>query len=98
MKAKLRLAERMFRCDQSLLVLDRDLTAARNLAQLVDEVSGRHVLPELAWATVNEPEANPHQTRTTRAAGTATGKPTPTGAGQRRRGNAPTQDTFSHVS
>jgi putative transposase len=97
-KAKLRLAERTYHCDQRPLVLDRDLNAARNLAQLVDEVSGRHVLPELAWATVNEPEANPHQTRTTRAAGTATGKPTPTGAGQRRRGNAPTQDTFSHVS
>jgi hypothetical protein len=29
---------------------------------------------------------------------TATGRPTPTGAGQRRRGNAPTQDTFLHVS
>jgi hypothetical protein len=31
------------------------------------------------------------------AAGTATGRPTPTGAGQRRRSNAPTQDTFLHV-
>ena len=97
-KAKLRLSERTFRCDQCGLVLDRDLNAARNLAQLVDEVSGRHVLPEFAWATVNEPEGNPHKTRTTRAAGTATGRPTPTGAGQRRRGNAPTQDTFLHVS
>jgi putative transposase len=46
-KAKLRLSERTFRCDQCGLVLDRDLNAARNLAQLVDEVSGRHVLPEL---------------------------------------------------
>jgi putative transposase len=64
----------------------------------VDEVSGRHVLPEFAWATVNEPEGNPHKTRTPRAAGTATGRPTPTGAGQRRRGNAPAQDTFLHVS
>ena len=97
-KAKLRLSERTFRCDQCDFVLDRDLNAARNLAQLVDEVSGRHVLPEFAWATVNEPDGNPHKTRTSRAAGTATGRPTPTGAGQRRRGNAPTQDTFLHVS
>jgi hypothetical protein len=42
-----RLAERTHRCDQCDFVLDRDLNAARNLAQLVDEVSGRHVLPEL---------------------------------------------------
>jgi putative transposase len=70
--------------------------AARNLAQLVDEVSGRHVLPEFAWATVNEPEGNPQETRFARAAGTATGRPTPTGAGQ--RGNVPAQDTFLHVS
>jgi len=75
-KAKLRLSERTFRCDQCGLVLDRDLNAARNLAQLVDEVSGRHVLPEFAWATVNEPDGNPHKTRTSRAAGTATGRPT----------------------
>src|ERR1700738_1535375 len=97
-KAKLRLAERTYHCEQCGLVLDRDLNAARNLAQLVDEVSGRHVLPEFAWATVNEPEGNPHKTRTSRAAGTATGRPTPTGAGQCRRGNAPTQDTSLHVS
>jgi predicted RNA-binding Zn-ribbon protein involved in translation (DUF1610 family) len=96
-KTKLRLAERTYRCDQCGLVADRDLNAARNLAPLVDQVGGRHVLPELAWATVNEPEANPHQTRTTRAAGTATGRPTPTGAGQRRHGNTPTQNTSLHV-
>jgi putative transposase len=30
--------------------------------------------------------------------GTATGRPTPTRTGQRRRGNAPTQDTCLHVS
>jgi putative transposase len=71
-KATLRLSERTYRCDQCGLVADRDPGAARNLASLVDEVGGRHVLPKLAWATVNEPEANPHQTRTTRAAGTAT--------------------------
>jgi len=39
-KAKLRLSERMFRCAHCCLVLDRDLNAARNLAQLVGEVAG----------------------------------------------------------
>src|SRR6267143_5927780 len=86
-KAKLRLSESTYHCDQCGLVLDRDLNAARNLAQLVDEVSAARP-PRVAWATVNEPDGNPHKTRTTRAAGTATGRPTPTGAGQRRRGNA----------
>jgi putative transposase len=46
-KAPPRLSERTHHCDQCPLVLDRDLNAARNLTQLVDEVSGRHVLPEL---------------------------------------------------
>jgi putative transposase len=95
-KAKLRLSERTFRCDQCDFVLDRDLNAARNLAQLVDGVVAARP-PRVAWATVNEPDGNPHKTRISRAAGTATGRPTPTGAGQRRRGNAPTQDTFLHV-
>jgi putative transposase len=53
-KTTLRLAERTYRCDQCGLVADRDPGAARNLAPLVDEVSGRHVLPELLWATVNQ--------------------------------------------
>ncbi|SDN03148.1 transposase [Lentzea albidocapillata subsp. violacea] len=55
-KAKLRLSERIFRCDACGLVLDRDLNAARN--------------------------------RTARATGTATGRPAPVGAGQRRRRKA----------
>jgi putative transposase len=96
-KTKLRLSERTYRCDKCGLVLDRDLNAARNLAQLVDEVAAARP-PRVCGATVNEPEGNPHQTRTSRAAGTATGRPTPTGAGQRRRGNAPAQDTLLHVS
>jgi putative transposase len=95
-KAKLRLAERTYRCDQCPLVLDRDLNAARNLAALAAEVSGGTSSPSCG-ATRNEPEGNPCQPRTARAAGTAPGRPTPTGAGQRRRGNAPTQDTLLHV-
>jgi putative transposase len=39
-KTKLRLSERMSRCDQCPLVLDRDRGAARNLARLVEQVSG----------------------------------------------------------
>jgi putative transposase len=46
-KATLRLSERTFRCDQCPLVLDRDLNAARNLAQLVDEVTGGTSSPSL---------------------------------------------------
>jgi putative transposase len=95
-KAKLRLSERMFRCDQCPLVLDRDFNAARNLAALAAEVTGGTSSPSCG-ATRNEPEGNPHKTRTSWAAGTATGRPTPTGAGQRRRGNAPTQNTPLHV-
>ncbi|RZL80640.1 MAG: transposase, partial [Rhodococcus sp. (in: high G+C Gram-positive bacteria)] len=49
-------------------------------------------------ATVNEPAGNPCQTRTVRATGTATGRPAPTGAGQRRHREGSTQDTFLHVS
>jgi putative transposase len=39
-KTKLRLSERLFRCDKCELVLDRDRGAARNLARLVEQVSG----------------------------------------------------------
>jgi putative transposase len=80
-KAKLRLSERTFRCDVCGLVCDRDLNAARNLAVLVH---GETSSPSCG-ATRNEPAGNPHQTRTTRATGTATGRPAPPGTGQRRR-------------
>jgi putative transposase len=39
-KTKVRLSERIYRCEECGLVLDRDLNAARNLAALVDEVIG----------------------------------------------------------
>src|SRR5882762_1065265 len=65
-KATLRLSERTFRCDKCDFVLDRDLNAARNLAQLVDEVTGGRSSPSCG-ATVNEPDGNPQETRTTRA-------------------------------
>jgi putative transposase len=82
-KAKLRLSERTFHCDRCGMVLDRDLNAARNLAALAaaaaDDTSSHSW-----WATVNEPDGNPCQSRVTRAAGTATGRPAPDGPGQRR--------------
>jgi putative transposase len=81
--AKLRLSERVFRCDQCGLALDRDLNAALNLAALVEVTTSS----PSCGATRNEPAGNPHQTHTMWAAGTATGRPAPTGAGQRRRGN-----------
>src|SRR5882762_653849 len=46
-KTKLRLSERTFRCDECGLVLDRDLNAARNLAQLVDEAADGTSSPSL---------------------------------------------------
>jgi putative transposase len=75
-KTKLRLAERIFRCQACGLVLDRDLNAARNLAALVSSHSW--------WATENEPDGNPGKTHTERATGIATGRPGPRRPGQRR--------------
>jgi putative transposase len=83
-KAKLRLSERVYRCEACGLVLDRDLNAARNLAALVQ----RETSSPSCGATQNEPAGNPRKTRATRATGTATGRPAPTGVGQRRRGDA----------
>jgi putative transposase len=89
-KTKLRLSERTFRCDHCGYTADRDHNAARNLAGLVSSHSW--------WATVNEPDGNPCQTRPGRATGTATGRPAPGGAGQRRQRKPSAQDTLSHVS
>jgi putative transposase len=83
-KTKLCLSERVYRCQTCGLILDRDLNAARNLAKL----ARRETSSPSCGATQNEPAGNPRKTRTTRAAGTATGRPAL--AGQRRRGNAST--------
>ncbi|SMC65430.1 IS607 family element RNA-guided endonuclease TnpB [Lentzea albidocapillata] len=83
-KTKLRLSDRVYRCEACGLVLDRDLNAARNLAALVH----RQTSSPSCGATRNEPAGNPGKTRTARATGTATGRPAP-GAGQRRRRKAP---------
>jgi putative transposase len=93
-KAKLCLSERTFRCEACGLVLDRDLNAARNLAALVrSETSSPS-----CGATVNEPAGNPRETTARGATGTATGRPAPTGAGQRRHGNASAARTqWTHV-
>jgi putative transposase len=85
-KAKLRLSERVYRCESCGLVLDRDLNAARNLAAL----ARRETSSPSCGATRNEPDGNPRKTTARGAAGTATGRPTPTGAGQRRHGNVST--------
>jgi len=58
-KAKLRLSERMFRCERCGLILDRDLNAASNLAALVGGASSPS-----RGATVNEPAGNPPKTCT----------------------------------
>jgi putative transposase len=92
-KAKLRLSERTYHCDNCGFTLDRDLNAARNLAGLVEATSSPS-----CGATRNEPDGNPRKTTACGAPGTATGRPTPPGAGQRRHGNASAQDTFLHVS
>ncbi|WP_436500986.1 IS607 family element RNA-guided endonuclease TnpB [Actinokineospora sp. HUAS TT18] len=91
-KAKLRLSERSFHCDQCGVVLDRDLNAARNLAQLVDEVAG--MSSPGCGATGNEPAGNPCKTRATRATGTATGRPT----GSTPRREATAHETAQSVS
>ncbi len=80
-KAKLRLSERTFTCEPCGMVLDRDLNAARNLASLVE-----HETSSASCAVrLNEPDGNPRKTTLRSAAGIATGRPAPSGAGQCQR-------------
>jgi putative transposase len=59
-KAKLRLSERIFRCEQCGRILDRDLNAACNLAAIVSGASSPS-----RGATINEPTGNPHKAHAT---------------------------------
>jgi putative transposase len=70
-KAKLRLSERTYTCDQCGFTLDRDLNAARNLASLVETSSPS------CGATVNEPAGNPPKTSTLAGNGYRHGKTHP---------------------
>jgi putative transposase len=79
-KAKLRLSDRVFRCDQCGLVLDRDLNAARNLAALVEAVGGGG--GELRRDSPRETHVRP-ASRGQRV------PPREDPSGQRRCGNAP---------
>ncbi|MDX3657047.1 IS607 family element RNA-guided endonuclease TnpB [Streptomyces sp. ID05-26A] len=88
-KAKLPLRVRIYHCDECGVMLDRDLNAARNLAALIGETTGSTSAASCA-GTLNKPDGNPCQTHTAWAAGTATGRPAPVGAGQRRRRKATT--------
>ena len=62
-KAKLVLAERMFRCEACALVIDRDLNAARNLAWLAEHVA------QSGWETRNARGADVRTGLTGRSAG-----------------------------
>lgn len=65
-KTRLRLSERMFRCDQCPLVRDRDLNAALSLAALVSSRSWR--------VTENEPAGNLCKTQRCAGGGYCHGK------------------------
>jgi putative transposase len=84
-KAKLPLRVRVFQCDVCGLRLDRDVNAARNLANLVDVANMRSTAS--CVGTENMPDGNPDKARHM-GMGTATGRPT--SVGQRRSREAST--------
>ncbi|MFF2556795.1 IS607 family element RNA-guided endonuclease TnpB [Nocardia sp. NPDC058058] len=88
-KPKLSLRDRTYCCDRCGLVIDRDLNAARNLAAIARTSSASCV------GTENLPAGNPRKTRSSRATGTATGRPSSLEPGQRGRSNSPAQDAYS---
>lgn len=85
-KTKLPPRVRVFDCDECGLVLATSTPPATSAA-LVGETAGSTSTASCA-GTVNMPDGNPCQTHTVWAAGTATGRPAPPGAGQRRHRKA----------
>lgn len=86
-KTKLRLSERIYRCEHCGLVLDRDLNAACNLAARVERETSSSAS---CVVRQNVPDGNPRKTHTVWAEGTATGRPT-TMVSQRQRRKSLTQ-------
>lgn len=72
-KTKLRLNDRVFRCEHCGFAADRDLNAARNLAALADQATAG-VSSASCVATLNEPDGNPGKTSTTAGSGYRHGK------------------------
>ncbi|MFE5480475.1 IS607 family element RNA-guided endonuclease TnpB [Nocardia sp. NPDC056541] len=72
-KNKLRLSDRVFRCENCSAELDRDINAARNLAALVHQQDR----PSAASCvgTLNKPDGNLRKSGVLSAMGTATGRP-----------------------
>ncbi|MGW6427046.1 IS607 family element RNA-guided endonuclease TnpB [Nocardia sp. NPDC055053] len=73
-KTKLRLDDRVFRCEHCHAELDRDINAARNLAALIDQQDKQSAAS--CAGTLNKPDGNPRKSGVTSAMGTATGRPT----------------------
>ncbi|HEY5854661.1 MAG TPA: zinc ribbon domain-containing protein [Aldersonia sp.] len=61
-KAKLRLSDRVFRCESCGYTADRDTNAARNLAALAAQTTDGGASSPSCGATRNEPAGNPCKT------------------------------------